>query len=106
MTETQIQQTIMDYLRYKGWTVYAPKQPGIRGKYTYPGIPDLICHRNMETVYVEVKNNRGKIDPDQIKFKEMVEDAGIMCVIARDMRDVQDLDKDLKAFKRRMGELL
>jgi Holliday junction resolvase len=49
MTEQQIQTKIINTLRKNGWYVNKLISTSLKG------VPDLICHKNGKTVYIEVK---------------------------------------------------
>lgn len=85
-TEQQIQGDIQEYLRYKGWFVFKIHQ---QGKYCYKGISDLIAVKNGVTIYVEVKNEKGKLRPEQLKFMEDIEQHGAKYLVARSIDDVK-----------------
>ena len=55
MKEQQIQTKIINQLRKEGWLCLKII------KLSASGYPDIICHRNGETMYIEVKTWMGKL---------------------------------------------
>ena len=94
ITESDIQKTIKDYLKWQGFKVIKIQQGALSEK----GIPDLwaIGMKNCETIqlWIEVKTSSGKISPYQEDFKAEVERLGGDVLIARDLNDVISWLKD------------
>lgn len=88
MTESQIQSDIKEYLKYRGYFVFKVHQ---QGKYTHPGITDLIAVKNGHAAFIEVKNKKGKMSPEQIQFMEDIVSHGGKHIIARGIEDVRQL---------------
>lgn len=66
MTEQQIQTKIKHKLEQEGWYVIKLI------KTSKNGIMDIICHRNGETMYIEVKKLNGKLSEIQkVRIKEL-----------------------------------
>lgn len=66
MLEQHIQTKIINQLRKEGWLCLKII------KLSAAGYPDLICHRNGETMYIEVKRESGSLSPIQkIRIKEL-----------------------------------
>jgi Holliday junction resolvase-like predicted endonuclease len=75
MTEQQIQSKIINQLEKENWYVIKLI------KTSKNGIMDLLCHRQGETMYVEVKRETGKLSELQkIRIKQL-EEQGIMVKI-------------------------
>lgn len=90
MKEAQIQIDIKDYLQYHGWFVFKIHQ---QGKYAFRGISDLIAVKNGITVYIEVKTDKGRLSPDQIRFMDEIKNHGAQYIVARGIDDVRSLEK-------------
>ena len=66
--EQQIQTKIIKRLRADGWLVLKVI------KLSASGYPDLLCHRNGQTMYVEVKQNKGVVSTLQnLRIQELTE---------------------------------
>jgi Holliday junction resolvase len=64
--EQQIQTKIINKLRKEGWLCLKII------KLSASGYPDLICHKNGETMYIEVKRPLGKLSELQkVKIEEL-----------------------------------
>ena len=89
-TESQIQADIQEYLRYNGWFVFKIHQ---QGKFCYKGITDLIAVKDGKTLFCEVKNDKGKLRPEQIKFMDDILEHGGTHIVARSIDDVRNIIK-------------
>lgn len=78
MTEAQIQRRLIIDLERAGW--YVVKLI----KTTKNGIPDLICHKDGRTVYIEVKRPGQKPRPLQSYRHKELADHGILTITATD----------------------
>jgi len=68
MLEQAIQKKISDRLKKEGWIVVKLI------KTTMNGIPDLMALRNGETLFVEVKQPKGKLAPlQELRIQELRE---------------------------------
>ena len=66
--ESKIQSKIITQLQKEGWLCIKLI------KTTVNGIPDILCHRQGETMYVEVKRETGKLSELQkIRIKQLEE---------------------------------
>ena len=85
MKEKTIQEHIIKRMRSAGW--YVRKNHG--SMYSKAGVPDLICHKEGGTLYIEVKQP-GK-QATIIQRKEMAElrKYGISSVVATSPEDVR-----------------
>ncbi len=72
LTEKQIQAQIVEYLRWHGWFVSEIRErySNGTGRYSDPGIPDIVAIKNGRTIWLEVKTPKGKVRPSQIKWHE------------------------------------
>lgn len=84
-SEKAITRNIMKHMRHAGW--YVRKNHG--NMYQPAGIPDLICHRQGETLYIEVKMPNRKPTPLQCKTMDELRTYGISCVVATSPEDVR-----------------
>lgn len=86
-TETEIQASVRDWLRYHGWFVIRHQQ----GLGCHRGLSDLTAIRGGRTVYIEVKKRSGKLSAAQETFQAAIESHGGMYIVARCIEDVQVL---------------
>jgi hypothetical protein len=56
-----------------------------------PGAPHIICVIEGQFVGIEVKDEKGRLNRNQIAFKERLEAAGDRYVLARSIDDVQEM---------------
>ena len=83
-TEAQIQRAILVKLETMGWYVIKLIQTNKNG------IPDLLCHKDGRTVYIEVKRPGHKPRALQVvRMRELMK-AGIWSFV---MSDISELDK-------------
>lgn len=85
MTEAQIQRRLIIDLEKAGWYVIKLI------KTTKNGIPDLICHKDGRTVYIEVKRPEQKPRPLQSYRHKELADHGIMTITATDSTCISNL---------------
>ena len=85
--ETEIQNEIRDYLRLRGWFVIRHQQ----SLGSMKGLSDLTALKNGETVYIEVKTERGKQSEHQMEFQREIEAHGGKYILARSLDEVFDL---------------
>lgn len=52
------------------------------------GSPDIVCVYAGQYIGIEVKDTKGKLNDNQIKFKEALEEAGGLYLVARSLDDV------------------
>ena len=86
-TETDIQNAIRDFLRWRGWFVIRHQQ----GLGCHKGLSDLTAIKNGRTVYIEVKRPKGTQSDDQLDFQADIEAHGGLYVVARSVEDVEFL---------------
>ena len=84
-TETDIQNAIRDFLRWRGWFVIRHQQ----GLGSHKGLSDLTAIKNGRTVYIEVKNIFGKLSEKQIEFKSDIENHGGIYLVVRSIADIE-----------------
>ena len=96
MSEADTQRAILDYLALKKrfcWRNNSGAFKTDRGGFYRmgtPGAPDIICVIEGQFVDIEVKDEKGKLNPNQVAFKERLEAAGGKYMVARSVTDVQD----------------
>ena len=94
MKESQTQRAILDYLAHKKrfcWRNNSGAFKTDRGGFYRvgtPGSPDIICVIEGQFVGIEVKDEKGKLNHNQVAFKEQLEAAGGKYVVARSVDDV------------------
>ena len=86
-TETEIQNAIRDFLRWRGWFVIRHQQ----GLGCHKGLSDLTAIKGGRTVYIEVKRPKGTQSDDQLDFQADIEAHGGLYVVARSVEDVEFL---------------
>ena len=85
--ETIIRKAITDALKVSGWDVTYHLQ----GVGSRKGFPDLTAMKNGRTVYIEVKTETGKQSEHQKQFEKICKAHGCTYIVARSLKDVQDL---------------
>ena len=93
-TEKETQAAVIEYLTYKGIFHYRNNSGAFKtesgGFYRMgmAGAPDIICV--VEGVYVglEIKDVKGKLNENQILFKERLEKAGGIYLVIRSIDEV------------------
>lgn len=76
--ESAIQKKIINQLQKEGWLCIKLI------KTNWNGVPDLICHREGETMYIEVKQQTGKLSELQKIRIEQLRAKGIKTLIWTD----------------------
>ena len=97
--ESVISREIIDFLKLMGSGVYSteqgfrdPKTAGRGGTRTSAGIPDLLVFgaTHPRFFFIEVKREGGKLRDSQVGFQAECEKAGMLYLVAYDVRDVFD----------------
>ena len=110
MKESQIQQSIINYLGVHGWRVLvtdageaarASRTRHRRGKLP-AGTPDLVALKQGVAFMVEVKGPRGKLTRQQELYHEYLRQFGIDVVVAR---APEDLDPILEKMEKRIAAI-
>ena len=94
-SENQIQDEIRIALAKNGCTIFrsnAGQVTTIEGRQFYgmpKGFPDLCGHRNSDgkAIYIEVKNERGKLREDQKRFAEFLNGQPVLYGVARSVEE-------------------
>jgi hypothetical protein len=100
ITEKDIQNTIIDYLRIRGifcWQndsvgIYDPVKKVYRknsGKYKIPGVSDILGIYKSKPLAIEVKTAKGKTTQSQDLFLERFQAEGGIAFVARSIKDVE-----------------
>lgn len=95
MTERQIHKAIIDYLRLAlpagSFVTTIPGGDGARTQAPgyVKGTPDIVAIvPSYPAIFIEVKGPRGRSRPQQDAVADALHDAGAVCFVARDIRDV------------------
>ena len=94
-SEHQIRDEIRIALAKNGCTIFrsnAGQVTTIEGRQFYgmpKGFPDLCGHRNSDgkAIYIEVKNERGKLREDQKRFAEFLNGQPVLYGVARSVEE-------------------
>lgn len=94
-SEHEIQNEIRIALSQNGCTMFRANAGQVttrdgRQFYGMPkGFPDLCGHRNSDgkSIYIEVKNEKGKLRPEQIAFGEFLKTQPVLYGVARSVED-------------------
>lgn len=84
LKESDIQATIRDYLRLRGWYVIRHQQ----GLGCHKGLSDLTAINDGITIYIEVKVPGGTQSDYQLEFERQIREHGGIYVLARSVDDV------------------
>lgn len=90
--EKHILKEIKDYLGYTGWRVIRQHQSLGSEK----GISDLIAIKDIITLFIEIKTEKGRLSKYQEAFKKSVEEKGFLYITARQYEDVEIVIKNLQ----------
>ncbi len=99
MIESEIQKTIVDYLKAKGYLVFRMNSGYIRKnvKLSPPGTPDLlVIMGNGKVLWIEVKTKTGVCNENQNKMIVKLRCMGQKVIIARCIDDVYYILEMLK----------
>jgi hypothetical protein len=96
--ESSVLEAIGEYLSYRGYVFWRMNNVPIfdAGKmvframprYSQKGVSDFIVLNNGRAIFIEAKSPKGRLSPEQVKFKEKVEKAGCVYLLARDIKDL------------------
>lgn len=101
-TEARIQQEIFQYYwnnyclpkhRYREFIFHVPNenQHKLTNIGVVSGVADLVLSFKGEVIFVEVKDDKGRQSPKQLKFQEQVTQAGFNYAIVRSLIQFVDL---------------
>lgn len=86
-TETAAKRAVRAHLRGQGYFVY----PNTAGMGSHPGVSDLCAVRDGQVLWVECKSPRGRLSPQQERFRADIEAHGGTYVVARCVDDLAGL---------------
>lgn len=95
--ESDIQSSIIQYLTLKHVFHYRNNTGAFRTerggfyKFGEVGSPDIICVVLGRFIGIECKTPTGKLSDNQLDFKERLEEAGGMYIVARSLDDVSKI---------------
>jgi len=76
VSEAEIQKDIITRATYRGWLVKRVNSGSFQhhrfGSGRTAGLPDLICVKRGVCAFIEVKDGKGKLRPDQVQWFEAV----------------------------------
>ena len=87
ITEKDVKKQVRDYLRIRGWFVF----PIMQGLGSYRGISDLIACKNGQVLFIECKAPGGQLSQYQKRFKESIEAAGCIYIVAWGYEDIEEV---------------
>ena len=91
--ENAVKSEVRGYLKLTGWFVF----PVLTGLGAYRGISDMIAIKNGLVLFIECKSKRGKLNGDQMQFREHVRWNGGHYIVAQGYEDVKEyVEKLLK----------
>lgn len=82
MTESDLQEAIVEAARWHGWLVYHT----FDSRRSEPGFPDLVLvhpKRQHLPVFAEIKSARGRLTPPQISWIGALLHSGVKCFVWR-----------------------
>lgn len=79
MSETQLQQRILDYCRLRGLLVFHDND----SRRNNPGFPDLVIVGSRGVIFAELKAETGRLRPDQETWLLKLRQAGAQAVVWR-----------------------
>ncbi len=85
--ETQIKQTVKDYLNLKGIFHYHNMQ----GIASYKGLPDMTIHLKGQVHYLELKAPKGVLSINQEIFQAQCQYDGIQFHIIKTLEDIMEV---------------
>lgn len=100
--ETVIQNSVRDYLRYRGWYVIRNQQ----GLGSHAGMSDLTVIKNGIVVFVEVKTDRGRLSDHQKKFQQDIAIHGGCYEVVTCIEDAEAIDRRFTGGNESVASLL
>ena len=85
MVEKLLQQKIIKKFVTSGWLVYKMTSPSTRG------IPDLVCMRDGETIWLEVKTPRGRLSAMQRAVIGRIRNQGIRVYVVNSIEQAGEI---------------
>lgn len=68
MSEKSFQGAIVEYAKLSGWAVYHTND----SRRSEPGFPDLVLVRGRRLIFAELKNDTGRLRPEQIVWMQLL----------------------------------
>lgn len=105
-TEKDTQRAILDYLALRGICHYRQNSGAYRTehggfvRFGSKGAPDIVCVIQGRYIGIEVKDIKGRLNENQQAFKESLEGAGGIYLVARDIDLVIDFIENALTTKR------
>lgn len=93
--ESLLKKAIKDYLHLHGFCVYGIVNSGFYIAKNDRGIADLWLGIKGQTIWIELKVDKGKQSENQIRFQQAVEKEGFRYEIVRSLDDVVKLLEEL-----------
>lgn len=100
--ETVIQNSVRDYLRYRGWYVIRNQQ----GLGSHLGMSDLTAVKNGIVVFVEVKTDKGRLSDHQKKFQQDIAIHGGCYEVVTCIEDAEAIDRRFAGGNQSVATLL
>lgn len=97
--ETEIQSSILQLLRALGALAWRNQAIPVRGRKALPftiGIPDVLCVVRGRLIGIEVKDHKGKLSPEQEVWRDRIQGAGGLWMLARSSAEVEAFFKQNK----------
>ena len=82
LKESTVQKNVSDYFKLQGWLVVKIIQT------TLNGWPDLQCHKNGKTVFIETKAEKGIVSPLQFYRHEQLMKQGFEVYVIHSINDL------------------
>ena len=84
--EKSVQRDCIGWLEKRGWIVTK------MGLNSQRGWPDLLCLRNSQTVFVEVKRPGGQLAPLQVEMAKRLHRSGFVVLCIDDVAKMEGID--------------
>lgn len=97
VSESSIQSTILDYLKFKKIFHYRQNQAAVKTEKSFfratsiNGLPDIICIVQGLYIGLEVKTATGRLNENQIETHRKIISAGGLVYVVRSLKDVQSI---------------
>ena len=81
-SERHFQTAICNFALVEGWLVYNHPDSRKANVASSPGFPDIVLAKTGIVVLVEAKMPKNKAKPEQLKWQEVLQSAGLISVVA------------------------
>jgi len=85
LKESSLQSKVSKYFEKRGWLVVKIIQT------TLNGWPDLQCHKDGKTIFIEVKAENGIVSPLQNYRHEQLTKLGFEVYVIRNLNEINDI---------------